>query len=181
MSAAIVVLVPVGLAAYTLAISWSLAAANVAGAAIILCLVGARLGKYGFVVGGASVALANYAGAVIRSETLMVWPSLAVGIALFLLLEAAYDWIVALRVSVPWKAYRVRAKSIARTVVIAAAGVFVFATLGYNASLYISGEPRHEVALLAALVVVSGVGGIVLFRARRDLPRDDDTNKKREE
>ena len=100
MSAAIIVLVPMGLSAYTLALTWSLAAANVAGAAIILCLLGGLLRRYAIVVAGAFVALANYGVAVFITDSVELWPSLGVGVALFLLLEAAYDWIVLLRVAV---------------------------------------------------------------------------------
>ena len=181
MSAVLIVLIPTGLAVYTLALAWSLAAANLAGAAVILCLVGVLSRRYGLVVAGAAVALANYVSAVLSTESLHIWASLGVGVALFVLLETAYDWIVAVRVSVSWKTYRQRARSIGGTVLVAAAGVLAFATLGYNASIQLAEAPSLQAVIIAVLVVVCGAAALVIFRSARDLPRDRDSGKRGKE
>ena len=164
MTAALIVLLPLGVSTYTLILAWSLWAANLAALVMVFCLIGVIIRRYGFVVAGAFIALINYIQALGNTETLKLWPSLGVGLALFVLLEAAYDWIVAIRVRIPWRSYKRRVYKILGTLGLSASSVFVFLTLGYNASLHLSFTPPLYLAILSVFAVVIGAAALFLYR-----------------
>jgi len=148
---ALVLILPLLLAAYVLSIDASGGLAVLVTAAVALAVAGAALRRYRLLAVGAALLLPAYWAALLTSgRGADFWSALAVGTATFLLFELGYDWIALFGRAVTFPEYATRWRHLVRSCGLGAAGAYLAILLAVNLAPRLQHADDTMVFLLAA-------------------------------
>ena len=148
---ALVLILPLLLAAYVLSIDASGGLAVLVTVAVALAVAGAALRRYRLLAVGAALLLPAYWTALLTAgRGPDFWSALAVGIATFLLLELGYDWVALFGRTVTFPEYVTRWRHLVRSCGLGAAGAYLTVLLAVNLAPRLQHADDTMVFLLAA-------------------------------
>ena len=152
--------------------AWNLALAGITLGTVLASLAGVAAVVYGaeqhrsgFVTAGVFALLVAHAGALVTAGTpVQVWPGLAYGLGLLIIMEASYDHLTILRGRAAGRRYAVRRVYLMRVGVGTVAG-FVVAVLGVGFAPRLADQSAPAIFWIGGLSVVAlSVAALMLLR-----------------
>lgn len=158
---------PLALGAWNLAlagVTLGAALASLAGAAAVI--YGAQQRRSGYVTAGVFALLVAHAGALVSAGApVQVWPGLAYGLGLFVIMEAAYDHLTILHGRAAGRRYAVRRRYLIRVAAATVAAGFAVAVLGVGYAPRLAGQSAPAIFWIGGLSVVAlSAAALMLLR-----------------
>ena len=153
--------------------AWNLALAGITLGTVLASLAGVAAVVYGaeqhrsgFVTAGVFALLVAHAGALVTAGTpVQVWPGLAYGLGLLIIMEASYDHLTILRGRAAGRRYAVRRVYLMRVGVGTVIAGFVVAVLGVGYAPRLADQSAPAIFWVGGLSVVAlSVAALMLLR-----------------
>ena len=153
--------------------AWNLALAGITLGTVLASLVGAAAVVYGaqqrrsgYVTAGVFALLVAHAGALVTAGApVQVWPGLAYGLGLLVIMEASYDHLTILRGRAAGNRYAVRRSYLIRVGAAAVAAGFAVAVLGVGYTPRLADQSAPAIFWIGGLSVVAlSVAALMLLR-----------------
>ena len=153
--------------------AWNLALAGITLGTVLASLAGVAAVVYGaeqhrsgFVTAGVFALLVAHAGALVTAGTpVQVWPGLAYGLGLLIIMEASYDHLTILRGRAAGRRYAVRRVYLMRVGVGTVIAGFVVAVLGVGFAPRLADQSAPAIFWVGGLSVVAlSVAALMLLR-----------------
>jgi hypothetical protein len=169
--------------------AWNLALAGITLGTVLASLAGvaavvygAQQHRSGFVTAGVFALLVAHAGALVTAGTpVQVWPGLAYGLGLLIIMEASYDHLTILRGRAAGRRYAVRRVYLVRVGVGTVIAGFVITVLGVGYAPRLADQSAPALFWIGGMSVVAlSVAALMLLRfwlKERSSPDADDAGE----
>ena len=153
--------------------AWNLALAGITMGTVLASLAGvaavvygAQQHRSGFITAGVFALLVAHAGALVTAgTTVQVWPGLAYGLGLMMIMAASYDHLTILRGRAAGRRYAVRRAYLTKVGIGAVVAGFVVALLGVGYAPRLADQTAPAIFWIGGLSVVAlSVAALMMLR-----------------